>query len=134
MPLKSPALMSLILMLTVCVSIQTAHAQKTDPDAAYQLGPDSQRQDGVPQGTVSKHEWTSTIFEGTIREYFVYVPKQYDGVQPACLMVFQDGHTYVNETGDFRVPLVLDNLIHKGDLPAIIGLFINRKACGMPAS
>ena len=125
MPLKSPAMMSLLLMLTVCVSIQTAHAQKTDPDAAYQLGADSQRQDGVPQGTVSKHEWTSTIFEGTIREYFVYVPKQYDGVQPACLMVFQDGHTYVNETGDFRVPVVLDNLIHRGELPVIIGLFIN---------
>jgi len=125
MPFKSPALISLVLTLTLCVSIQTAHAQKTDPDAACQLGPDSQRQDGVPQGTVSKHEWASTIFEGTIREYFVYVPKQYDGVQPACLMVFQDGHTYVNETGDFRVPVVLDNLIHKGDLPVIIGLFIN---------
>jgi enterochelin esterase family protein len=100
-------------------------AQQANPDDAYELGPDSKRQDGVPQGTVTKHEWTSTIFEGTKREYFVYVPKQYDGTQPACLMVFQDGHAYVDENGQMRTTVVLDNLIHRGELPVMIGLFIN---------
>jgi enterochelin esterase family protein len=91
----------------------------------YKLGPDSQRHDGVPQGTVTKHRWKSTIFEGTIRDYWVYVPKQYDSTKPACVMVFQDGHTYVGETGDFRAPIVFDNLISKGEMPITIGLFIN---------
>jgi enterochelin esterase-like enzyme len=55
----------------------------------------------------------------------VYVPAQYDGENPAAVMVFQDGHTYVNEKGDFRATVVLDNLIHQGKLPVIVGIFIN---------
>lgn len=117
--------MSLLMMLAIASTVQTSSAQQTNPDDAYQLGPDSQRQDGVPQGTVTKHEWTSTIFDGTKREYYVYVPKQYDGTQPACLMVFQDGHAYVDENGQMRVPVVLDNLIHQGEVPVMIALFIN---------
>ena len=77
----------------------------------YQLGPDSQQHDGVPEGTVTQAHWTSKIFPGTERDYWVYVPKQYDGSQPACVMVFQDGRTYVDPKGDFRVPIVFDNLI-----------------------
>ncbi len=91
----------------------------------YKFGPDSIRHDGVPQGTVTKHEWKSKIFAGTIRDYWVYVPKQYDPAKPACVMVFQDGHKYVDETGDFRVPIVFDNLISKGEMPVTIGMFIN---------
>ena len=96
-----------------------------DPDDAYQLGPDSQRQEGVPKGAVTKHVWKSKVFEGTVRDYYLYVPAQYDGKEPARVMVFQDGHAYVGETGQFRVPVVLDNLIHKKELPVIIGLFID---------
>ena len=40
-------------------------------------------------------------------------------------MVFQDGHAYVSETGEFRVPVVFDNLIHKGEMPVTIGIFID---------
>lgn len=91
----------------------------------YTLGPDSQRHEGVPQGTVTKHEWKSDIFEGTVRDYWVYCPQQYDASEPARVMVFKDGHAYVGEEGQFRVPVVLDNLIHRGELPVIIGVFIN---------
>jgi enterochelin esterase family protein len=91
----------------------------------YKLGPDSERHDGVPQGTVTMHEWKSQVFEGTIRDYWVYIPKQYDPAKPAGVMVFQDGHAYVSETGDFRAPIVFDNLISKGEMPVTIGVFIN---------
>jgi enterochelin esterase family protein len=92
----------------------------------YMLGPDSaQRHPGVPQGTVTKHHWTSQVFPGTERDYWVYVPAQYDGKTPACVMVFQDGAGYQDEKRDFRVPIVLDNLIHRHELPVIIGIFIN---------
>lgn len=92
----------------------------------YELGPESARKGAVPRGTVTEHEFTeSKVFPGTFRKYWVYVPAQYDGSKPAALMVFQDGHAYVSETGQMRVPVVLDNLIHQGDLPPIIGLFVN---------
>lgn len=94
-------------------------------DEDYVLGPDSERHEGVPQGTVTEHEWRSEVFPGTIRRYWVYVPAQYDGSQPACVMVFQDGHAYVGETGQFRAPIVMDNLIHRGEMPVTIGVFID---------
>ncbi len=41
----------------------------------YPLGPDSTRREGIPQGAVTKHIWKSTVFAGTTREYYVYVPR-----------------------------------------------------------
>jgi gluconolactonase len=91
----------------------------------YTLGPDSQRQPNVPRGTVTEHSWTSKIFPGTTRDYWVYVPAQYNAQKPAALMVFQDGDRWVNEKGAFHAPIVLDNLIQKGEMPPTIGVFIN---------
>lgn len=93
-------------------------------DSLYKLGPDSQRKEGVPKGTVTKYEWQSKLYKN-FREYYVYVPAQYDSTKPAALMVFQDGHAYANETGDFRVPVVYDNLIYQKKLPVTICLFVN---------
>jgi enterochelin esterase family protein len=92
----------------------------------YALGPDSMVQDGVPQGTVTKSSWKSDkIYPGTVRDYWVYVPKQYEGSQPANVMVFQDGGSYVDPNGQFRATVVFDNLIHKKEIPVTIGIFIN---------
>lgn len=100
-------------------------APDESPDAIYDLGPESQRQEGVPEGRLTRHVWNSEVFAGTTREYQVYIPAQYDGTQPACLMVFQDGHAYASVKGQLRVPVVFDNLIHKGDLPVTICVFVN---------
>jgi len=94
-------------------------------DEPYQHPPESERQEGVPKGTIRHETWKSKVFEGTIREYWVYVPAQYDGKTPAAVMVFQDGHSYVSEKGWFRVPIVFDNLIAKGEMPVTIGIFLN---------
>src|SRR5438046_3102335 len=91
----------------------------------YKLGPDSLAQDGVPRGEVTKYHWSSKIFPGTERDYWIYVPKQYEAAKPACVMVFQDGGNYVNTNGAFRVPVVFDNLIAKKEMPVTIGIFIN---------
>ena len=104
----------------------------TSKPGPYPLGPDSHRQPGVPQGVVTKHEWHSTIFPGTVRPYWVYVPAQYSPDKPANVMVFQDGAAYANEAGkiyagaegEIRAPVVFDNLIHQGKLPVTIGIFI----------
>ena len=90
----------------------------------YKLGADSERREGVPQGKVTEHKWKSTIFPGTVRDYWVYVPAQYKPGTPAALMVFQDGRGVIRETGDWRIPIVFDNLIAKGEMPVTIGVFI----------
>ena len=94
-------------------------------DEQYVLSADSKRKNGVPTGKITKHSHQSRIFPGTERDYWVYVPAQYDASAPAALMVFQDGKWYVNEKGQFRVPVVFDNLIHAGEMPITIGIFIN---------
>jgi enterochelin esterase family protein len=92
----------------------------------YKLGPDSQVQPGVPQGEVKKGTFeNSKLFPGTRRDYWVYVPKQYDGSKPANLMLFMDGGGYVKADGQFRAPVVFDNLIAHGELPVTIGVFVN---------
>jgi enterochelin esterase-like enzyme len=91
----------------------------------YELGKDSQYQVGVPRGEVSRHVFKSEILAGTTRDYWLYVPAQYRAAEPAALMVFQDGAAYVDPDGDFRVPVVFDNLIHEGSMPVTLGLFVN---------
>jgi len=98
------------------------------PDDQYIPGPDSKPQEGVPKGKVTKYTWdNSKIYPGTTRNYWVYVPAQYDGNKPACLMVFQDGHFFVNvgEEGQYRIPIVFDNLIYRREMPVTIAVFIN---------
>jgi len=93
----------------------------------YKYGPDSSPQDGVPKGVVKQFQWNeSKVFPGTERDCWVYVPAQYkaDG-PPACVMVFQDGGNYVKADGQFRVPVVFDNLIHKKEMPVTVGIFLN---------
>ncbi len=102
------------------VLLASAHAAD-----AYLPGPDAQRQPGVPLGTVTKHTWQSQIFAGTTRDYWVYVPAQYDGTAPAAVMVFQDGAGCIKPDGTLRAPIVFDNLIQRGEMPVTIGIFIN---------
>lgn len=109
----------------LCLGFLPVAAAAEYDEGDYHLGPDSLEQPGVPRGTLTKYTWKSKIFPGTVRDYWVYVPAQYDGKTPACVMVFQDGWAYANPKGDFRVPTVFDNLIYKKDMPITIGIFIN---------
>jgi enterochelin esterase-like enzyme len=91
----------------------------------YKLGPDSQPQN-VPHGEVRQAVFAdSKIFPGTTRDYYVYVPKQYDPSKPACLMVFFDGAGLMKADGAYRVPVVFDNLIAKKEMPVTIAVGIN---------
>ena len=109
---------SFVLLIHVLTAVRAADD--------YTLGPDSQPQPGVPRGEVKKSSWKdSQVYPGTERDYWIYVPAEYKADKPACLMVFQDGSGYVGTNGQFRVPNVFDNLIHKKEMPVTIGLFIN---------
>ncbi len=84
----------------------------------YPPHPDAQVLPGVPQGEVLAFTFeASTLFPGTFREYWIYVPAQYDPARPACLWVNQDGI-------QFDAPAVFDNLIHRGEMPVTIGVFV----------
>ena len=102
-----------ILLTTTTVLIVCAIAQSAVAIDDYKLGPDSQLQEGVPRGQVIKSHWESKVFPETGRDYWIYVPAQYKAEKPACVMVFQDGSAYVRTNGNFRAPIVFDNLIAK---------------------
>src|SRR3954469_14100229 len=72
----------------------------------YKLGDDSMPHENIPHGAITHAKWESKIFPGTTRDYWIYVPKQYDGKTPACLMVFQDGGSYIGSNGQFRATTV----------------------------
>ncbi|HRF47100.1 MAG TPA: alpha/beta hydrolase-fold protein [Anaerolineales bacterium] len=103
---------------------QAMFAASMRGDEPYRLGPDSLLQPDVPRGTVTPGVWRSpSVFPGTERAYWLYVPRQYDLARPANLMVFQDGATYLG--ADINTPIVFDNLIHQGAMPVTIGLFVD---------
>ncbi len=92
----------------------------------WQPHDDAVPRDDVPRGTVEDMPaFESKIFENTTRDWAIYVPAQYRKEEPAALMIFQDGHSYRDINGRFRVPVVFDNLIARGDMPPTIAVFIN---------
>jgi enterochelin esterase-like enzyme len=114
-----------VLLCALCLCLATS-LRAQNPDAYYQLGPDSLPQEGVPQGEVNgPHVIPSEAFPGTQHTYWVYVPAQYDPEKPASLMIFQDGQAFVKEDGPLRARHVLDNLIYRREIPVMIAVFIN---------
>ena len=115
------------LPLAVASLLFATLAHSAPQDEQYVLGPDSQVKEGVPQGKVTQMPaWTnSKIYPGTTRDWWIYVPAQYKAETPANVMVFCDGGGFVKADGQFRVPVVFDNLIAKGEMPVTIGIFIN---------
>ncbi len=94
--------------------------------ARYAHGPDSFRRPDVPRGTIVERGWSeSRVFPGTSRHYWIYVPAQYTEAEPAALMVFQDGLLNLDPEGETRAPVVFDNLIHRGEMPVTIGVFVD---------
>ncbi|MFM8283239.1 MAG: alpha/beta hydrolase [Planctomycetaceae bacterium] len=109
-----------------------------DPDAGYALTATSTtRGAGVERGAVEERVIRSDgVFPGTIRRMWIYSPAashlaalaatgRAPGNGGAAVIVFQDGHAYVNETGQFRVPIVLDNLIDAGVMPPAVAIFLD---------
>lgn len=130
---RAPALMSFLIIVVTGTSLfvqaQTpppAQGQAPDPDAYYHLGPDSLPQEGVPKGEIrGPFTLPSQVYPGTSHTYWVYVPAQYDPAVPASLMIFNDGQAFVAADGDTRAPNVMDNLIHRREIPVMIGVLIN---------
>ncbi len=117
----TPSLSRMLLLLVSFFpwSLAPALAQ----DESYPDHPDSVEQPGVPKGKIEgPFPWKSNIYPGTVRNYWLYVPQQYQGDKPACAMVVQDG---LGMAQGWKLPVVMDNLIHAGQMPITIGIFID---------
>ncbi len=113
-----------IAMLAVLFLSNNALGQNLD--SFYKLGPDSLETEGVPHGKiVGPLTLPCKVYPGTAHTYWVYIPAQYEAAKPASLMIFNDGQAFKNEKGDARAQNVMDNLIHRREIPVMIGVFIN---------
>jgi gluconolactonase len=100
------------------------------PKEAYPVDSASVEHEGVPKGEIIKLTFeNSKIFPGTSRDYWIYVPAQYNPGKPACVYINQDGIQW-------KAPTVFDNLIFQKQMPVTIGVFINpgRVIAGNPAT
>ena len=118
----SPQLIGLIAGALLALAPQAAVARQP---GEYPPGPDSQVQPGVSKGQVlGPFEFHAKAFPGTVRRYWVYVPAGYDPNSSPNLLVFQDGQRAVNPAGSLRIPIVLDNLIAKREIPPTLAVLV----------
>ena len=90
----------------------------------YSLGSDSQPQSGVEKGSLTQHTLApGRFFPGTPHNYQLYVPAQRDPSRPIPFMIFLDGSGYAGN--NVRVPVVLDNLIARREVPPMAAIFID---------
>src|SRR5262245_33846251 len=125
------------LLLTFMMALSSIAADNSSTNrpapagTTYELGPDSLPQDSVPKGKLEgPFLFKSQVFSNTVRKYWIYVPAQYTPEKPACVLVFQDGQRATRTNGSLRVPQVMENLIHKKEMPVTIGIFITPGARG----
>jgi gluconolactonase len=102
----------LLLLLQAAAFAQVA-------DETYPVDSASVEHPGVPKGEVLKFSFSnSKIYPGTFRDYWVYIPAQYDPRTPACVYINQDGVQW-------KTPTVFDNLIYQKEMPITIGVFVS---------
>ena len=120
----SPLAAQLGLMLPgMPVPDRARFAQAISVAEPYAPGPDAQPRAGTPAGRVTAHRHAGErVFPGVERGYQVYVPARLDPQRPANLMVFLDGGRYL--AAEASAHTVLDNLIHAGEIPPTIAVFV----------
>ena len=108
------AMLSVALMLLAAAHLgaQQVHNAKYPKDPAF-----APLQKSDMGETINFTMENSKIYVGTSREITVYVPKEYTGKEPACLLVCLDGVL-------FNAITVMQNLISSGEMPVTIGLFV----------
>ena len=107
-----------LLLLALLMPALSLPAQELRHNAQYPDDPAFVPVADSLKGLILTTEWNdSRIYPETRRQVQVYVPVQYDGTTPACLLVGLDGIL-------FNATTVLDNLIAAGQMPVTIGVFV----------
>lgn len=124
--MKQPAFY-FFLLVVLFITAPAVHAAEdvTRQPGEYSFTADSLEQPDVTRGKLEgPFEFHSKLIPNTVRRYWIYVPANYDKTKPPNLLVFQDGQRATNPQGSLRIPTVLDNLIHRKEIPSTLGLFI----------
>jgi enterochelin esterase-like enzyme len=94
-----------------------------DRTSDYTLSPDSLPQKGVPTGQLYRFRWTGhTVYPGVERNVWLYLPHGVASHDKVNLLVCQDGPWYFGPL--VNATTVLDNLIHRSEIPMTAGLFV----------
>ena len=108
----------LIVAFSLLLAVVSAGAQEMRHNARYPDDPAFVPVADSLKGLILKGTFDSSeIYPSTVREWQVYIPVQYDGEKPACLLVGLDGIL-------FNATTVMDNLIASGEMPVTIGVFV----------
>ncbi|MBR5610745.1 MAG: hypothetical protein IKW65_04410 [Bacteroidales bacterium] len=118
--MKKLILITLLSSLPMLMYGQLVHNSKRPADPAT-IPLDESKKGLVMDGEIED----LFTYPGTKRKYQVFVPKQYDGTTPACLVVGLDGNL-------FGAITVIDNLINSGEMPVTIGIFLDPGVCYHP--
>src|SRR3954471_16616486 len=111
-------------LLTASLTARAADTPTTRHAGEYALSADSLPQPNVPRGRLEgPFEFHSRIIAGTVRQYWIWVPAQYNAKSPANVLVFQDGQRATNPEGSLRVPQAMENMIAQKKMPVTIGIF-----------
>jgi enterochelin esterase-like enzyme len=77
----------------------------------------------VPTGQIKgPFKFYSKIYPGTERNYWLYIPVQYDPNKPTCSMIVQDG---LSRATGWKLSEHLDTLIANKEIPVMIGIYID---------
>jgi enterochelin esterase family protein len=115
--------MAEFLTLNISGKDKAAFAYADDQRSDYTLSADSLPQDGVPTGQLYRFRWTShTVYPGVERSVWLYLPHAVTEHKKVNLLVCQDGPWYFGPL--VNATTVLDNLIHRSEIPATAGLFV----------
>ena len=105
-------------ILMLAVGFQTISFAQDISNKRYPYEPASKASTDISKGELLQFSFKqSKLYPGTIRSYWVYVPKEYKPENPACLFVCMDNVI-------FNAPTVFDYLISKKEMPVTIGVFI----------
>ncbi|NOW00767.1 enterochelin esterase-like enzyme [Isoptericola chiayiensis] len=96
-----------------------------DAPVRYAHGPDSSPRPGTPAGRTASFDLASTVFPGTTRRVWIHAPPGIDAAHQVGVAVFLDGWWYLDPDGEIRGGVVLDNLVRSGQIPPIIGVFVD---------
>ena len=103
------------------------NALSTPGDRQYHPCLEASPAEDVPRGAVrSFREWAGArVYPGTVRDLWIYTPAAFDPAgAPPALIVFNDGGGYLDRNGPVRAAAVLDSLIHAGEAPPTVGVFV----------
>ena len=129
--MRAPLSIALLTLAALLAPSPARGWQDPDWDKDYVLESTSTaRSTGVEPGSTRMLVHNSSgVFPGTVRRVWIHLPSESIlrkvGDEGLAVMVFQDGHAYVDEQGQFRAPIVLDNLIHAGKIPPLAAIFID---------